>query len=95
MVHQHPVGQAVGDQFHGTDFFHSAGIHGLQHVAGDFGLVMIMELFVYAGHRFHITGYYQQIVADNQNRYLLVEISEESVKIRLALGVDAGGGFIQ
>jgi hypothetical protein len=42
MVNQHPVGQAVGDQFHRTVFFHGAGIHGFHHLAGDFGLVMIM-----------------------------------------------------
>jgi hypothetical protein len=75
MVRQHPVGETVGHQFHRTNFFHGARVHGFQHVASDFGLVMIMQLFVNTGHGLHIAGYYQQVVADHQYSDVLIEFS--------------------
>ena len=51
-----------------------ARVHGFQHVFRNFRLVMIMEVLIYTGNRFHVSRYDQQVMADHNNGNLAVQL---------------------
>ena len=77
----------MGHQFHGTHVISGAGIHSFQHITGDFGLMVMVQILVDTGHRFDKPGNYQKVVADNQNGDIFIKFSQQCKKIGLTSGI--------